>query len=211
MGDRFALISGVPTAGKSSLSDAIETTQSGFTHIPLDRYIRPVPESHTFLEWVRTPSCIAWDHLREHVRILESGQPCYTPRPDWADGQGKWISAGGRLEDGPGRRMEPADIGYLLPGTHSFTFATDAASAVLLFLDVPDRVVAERLTGKEHDVPRATEIVKERLGTNPDVIRSQASQADLIMPGTWARSKQVSQFLAFFEQFFGDGAGGGAA
>ncbi|MFG1691657.1 hypothetical protein ACGF5M_05845, partial [Gemmatimonadota bacterium] len=205
-----ALISGVPTAGKSSLCDAIEATQSGFTHIPLDRYIKPVPESLTFLEWVRTPGCIAWDHLRDHVRILESGEHCYTPKPEWDDGRGEWISAGGRLEDGPGRRMEPADIGYLLPGTHSFAFPSEAGSAVLVFLEVPDRVVAERLTGKEQDETRATEIVRERLGTNPGLIRSQASLADLVMPGTGDRSKQVSQFLGFFERFFEGGAGGGA-
>ena len=211
MGARFALISGVPTAGKSSLSDAIEATGPGFTHIPLDRYIKPVPEAHTFLEWVRTPACIAWDHLREHVRILESGQQCYTPRPDWDGGRGVWISAGGRLEDGPGRRMDPAQIGYLLPGTHSFAFSPEAGSAVSVFLEVPDRVVAERLTGAKHDERRAAEIVKERLGTNPDLIRNQASLADLVMPGTGDRSQQVSRFLEFFERFFEDEARGGTA
>ncbi len=57
--------------------------------------------------------------------------------------------------------------------------------------------------------PPLAEIVMERLGTNPDVIRSQASLADLVMLGAGERSKQVSQFLEFFERFFEGGAGGG--
>ena len=205
---KLALISGVPGAGKSSLSDAIESTRSGFTHIPLDRYIKPIPESLTFLEWVRTPACIAWDQLRDHFRILESGEPCYTPKPDWKGGRGEWISAGGRLDEGPGRRMEPAEIGYLLPGTHSFAFPTESGSALRVFLEVPDRVVAERLTGEEHDEARSAEIVRERLGTNPDVIRCQAPLADLTMAGTLDRSKQVSHFLEFFGRYFEGGARG---
>ncbi len=208
---KFALISGVPGAGKTSLSAAIVSTQSGFTHIPLDKYIKPVPESLTFLDWVRTPACIAWDQLREHIRILESGDPCFTPKLDWEGDRRKWISEGGRIDDGPGRRMEPADIGYLLPGTHSFAFPTDSGSALKVFLQIPDRVIVERLWKKEHDDAAAAEIVRERLGTNPNVIRAQASLADLTMAGTGDRAKQVSQFLEFFERFFSGRANGGAA
>ena len=105
--------------------------------------------------------------------------------------------------------MEPADIGYLIAGTHSFAFPTPSGSAFRVFLQVSDQVVAERLTGNGLDEAGASEIVREHFGTNLDVIRAQASLADLTMAGTGDRSKQVSEFLEFFGRFFGDGVSGG--
>ena len=40
----FILISGLPGAGKSTFADAVESLKLGFIHLPLDKYIREVPE-----------------------------------------------------------------------------------------------------------------------------------------------------------------------
>ena len=115
----IVLVSGIPRAGKSSLCDAIEASGAGFTHVPLDRYVRPVPPLRTFLDWIATPACIAWDHLRSHIALLEAGVPCYSPRPNWENGWRTWVSGGGALESGPGRRMNPANIDGILGQAHT--------------------------------------------------------------------------------------------
>jgi hypothetical protein len=200
---RVALISGVPRAGKSSLCDAITERHDGFTHVPLDRYVQPVPRGLTFLEWIATPACIAWDHLLGHIAILESGSPCYTPRPDWDGGWGEWISDGGALTDGPGRRMEPARVGYLIPGTHAFAFPASAGPAVWIFVQAPEHVIAERLSGVAHRGERASQVVREWLGDNPRLILEQEPMAELIIDGTAPRAEQVEQFLSHSASFFG--------
>ena len=200
---KFALISGVPRAGKSSLCDAIMEREPGFTHVPLDRYVRPVPRSATFLEWIATPACIAWDHLLAHIAILESGSPCYSPRPDWEGGWGDWISEGGAIPDGPGRRMEPARLGYLLPGTHAFALPSSAGPAVRIFVETPEAVIAERLSGVPHEGEEATAVVRQWLGDNPALILDQARSAHLIIDGTAPRPLQCSRFLDFCSTFFG--------
>src|SRR5687768_10442924 len=110
-----ALIFGLPQAGRTSLADAVEAEISGFTRVPLDRYIRPIPAGATFLEWLADPRCIGWEDLVSHLQVLESGRICYSPRQDWAN-RGVWVSQGGAIESGPGRRMKPASSGYLLAG-----------------------------------------------------------------------------------------------
>jgi hypothetical protein len=204
---RFALISGVPRAGKSSLADALVASHPGFTHIPLDRYVRPVPRSATFLEWIATPACIAWDHLLAHIAILESGRTCYTPRPDWDGGWGDWISEGGAIADGPGRRMEPARTGYLVPGTHAFAFPASAGPAVRIFVETPEEVIAHRLSGVAHRGDQASAVVREWLGDNPRLILAQAPLAGVIIDGTAPRKDQVAGFVESFGAFFGLGSG----
>ena len=115
------------------------------------------------------------------------------------------------MEDAPGRRMLPADIAYLLAGTHSFGFAPERGSVAKVFLQVSDRVVAKRLTGEEHDEAGSAEVVRQQLGTNPDLIRSQAALADLRMPGTGDRPRQVSDLVEFCDHFFEPTSAGGAA
>lgn len=192
----------MPRAGKSSLADAIVERHPGFTHIPLDRYIRPVPQRSSFLDWVATADCIAWSHLLDHIAILESGRTCYTPRPDWTDGRGEWISSGGALPNAPGRRMEPATTGYLIPGTHAFVFPESAGSAVRVFVDTPEHIIAERLSGKPARGPQVATIIHEWLGENSRTILDQASAADLVIDGTVEREIQVRQFVERFRSFF---------
>jgi len=200
---RFALISGVPRAGKSSLCDAIEKNVAGFTHVPLDRYVLPIPKPLTFLEWLRTPDCIAWEHLREHISVLESGRHCYTPRPDWDGGWGQWISNGGPIDSGPGRRMEPAAVGYLIPGTHSFSFPAKDENVVRIFVETPDSVIAERLIGEPQQAQCVSRLILDRLGTNPEVIKRKAALADFEIDGTASRENQISLFGELFAHYFG--------
>lgn len=190
------MVTGIPRAGKSSLCDAIESSSLGFTHIPLDRYVLPVPSSTTFLEWIASPSCIAWDTLRKHVGILEAGMPCYSPRPDWDNGWTQWLCEGGPIAYGRGRRMEPARVGYVIPGTHAFALA-DTIDAARMFVETPDVIVTERLLRVRVDPGRATAILNERLAPNLASIRSQRARANLIIDGTANRSNQVARFSDF--------------
>jgi hypothetical protein len=192
----FVLVTGIPRAGKSSLCDAIESSSLGFTHIPLDRYVMPVPSSTTFLEWIASPSCIAWDTLRKHIGLLEAGMWCYSPRPDWDNGWTQWLCEGGRIADGRGRRMEPARVGYVIPGTHAFAFP-DAIDAARVFVETPDVVVAERLMRSRVDPDRATAILNERLAPNLESIRSQRACAQLVINGAANPSIQVARFREF--------------
>lgn len=126
---RYLLISGVPSAGKSTLADRLEHSDAGFTHVPMDHYIRAVPSDTTFRQWVRTPRCVDWALMDAHLEILRSGRVCYSPRPDWSRG-GVRISEGGPLRDGPGRRMHPSLVGYAIPGTHAFSAPASCKPAV---------------------------------------------------------------------------------
>jgi hypothetical protein len=200
---RFALISGVPRAGKSSLSDAIVARHPGFTHVPLDRYVIPVPASQSFLEWIATPACIAWDRLLAHIAILELGSHCYTPHPDWKDGRGEWTSDGGAIAHGPGRRMEPARVGYLVPGTHAFAFPASVGPAIRIFVDTPEDVIAQRLSGGRERGERAKATIRKWLGANPQLIAAQAPLADFVIDGTVGREEQLARFMKKAGAFFG--------
>lgn len=199
----FVLVSGIPRAGKSSLCDAIEASGVGFTHVPLDRYVRPVPPSRTLLDWIATPACIAWEHLRAHIALLEAGVPCYSPRPNWEEGWRNWVSEGGALEVAPGRRMSPAGVGYLIAGTHAFAFPEHADGAMRVFVETAEDVVAERLTGTRVDRLRARVLIRERLAANIDDILSQAHVADCTIVGTVDRPAQVRRFRTCYAQFVG--------
>ena len=205
MQPRFVLVSGVPRAGKSSFCDAVEGAGLGFTHIPLDRYVLPIPEPLTFLEWLRTPACIAWDHLRNHIAILHSGRVCYTPRPDWKGGRGEWLCEGGAIESGPGRRMEPGRVGYLIPGTHAFSFPSQTGAAGRLFVETPDSVIAARLAGRPVEEEDVATTIHGRLGDNPRVIKHNSSLADARVDGTASREDQIEFFGSFVRDFFGKG------
>ena len=192
----IVLVTGIPRAGKTSLCNAIESSLRGFTHIPLDRYVRPVPDSVTFLDWIASPSCIAWDTLRMHIALLEAGRPCYSPRPDWENGWTQWLCQGGSIADGLGRRMEPARVGYLIPGTHAFALP-DAIEATRVYVETPDVVVAERLTHTRVDPAQATRVLSERLARNLEYVRSRLACADLVIDGTADSSGQVARFFEF--------------
>ena len=69
----YILVSGVSRAGKSYFCDALSEARPQFTHVPLDKYIKPVPPGFSLSEWFFTPACIDWDLLQTHLDILQSG------------------------------------------------------------------------------------------------------------------------------------------
>ena len=194
----IVLVSGIPRAGKSSLCDAIEASGAGFTHVPLDRYVLPVPSPRTFLDWIASPACIDWDRLRAHLEVLESGLACYSPRPDWEDGWRGWRSEGGAIVDGPGRRMEPARTGYLVAGTHSFELRE---GAMRVFVQTPFEVGAERLTGSRAGAAGARALVLGRLAPNTAGIARGAGRAHLVVDGTAERPAQLRRFMDAHARF----------
>jgi hypothetical protein len=185
------LVSGIPRAGKSSLCDAIEASGAGFTHVPLDRYVRPVPMSHAFLDWIADPACIDWPRLRSHLDILRSDAACYSPRPDWENGWRGWRCEGGAIPRGPGRRMEPARSGYLIAGTHAFALG----AGMRVFVRTPDVVVAERLMGARLDAAGAYAVIRDRLAPNLAEIARGAETAHLVIDGTARRRTQLRHLL----------------
>jgi len=194
--DPVILVSGIPRAGKSSLCDALEGSDLGLTHVPLDRYVLPIPRGTTFLNWIAQPRCIAWRHLMSHLEILSSGAPCYSPRPDWENG-GEWLSDGGSIPAGPGRLMRPARVAYLIPGTHAFAFPHDELTVARVFVETPDTVVAQRLLGQTLDPAHAAAVLTERLAPNLEEIRAGQASADLVLHGDADRAVQVDQFRGF--------------
>jgi uridine kinase len=200
----LTLVSGIPRAGKSSLCDAIEASGTGFTHVPLDRYVRPVPAGQAFLDWIASPDCIDWDRVLAHLAILDAGVPCHSPRPDWESGWRSWISEGGALTTGPGRRMEPPRGGYLVAGTHAFAFpaAPRAHRATMqVFVETPDDVVATRLTSRRVAPHEARAVLHSLLAPNTPMIRRAVHAADLVIDGTAARPVQVRRFLDAHARF----------
>ena len=197
----LTLVTGIPRAGKSSLCDPIEAAGAGFTHVPLDRYVLPVPAGRAFLDWIAAPECIAWDHLAAHLALLASGAPCYSPRPAWEQDWQAWVSAGGALDTAPGRRMEPAAAGYLLAGTHAFACPPGLAPmlrpTLRVFVRTPVVTIAERLTGERLAPTAARAVVRTRLAANTAQILRVRRRADVVLDGTAERPVQLQQFLAF--------------
>jgi hypothetical protein len=183
----------LPRAGKSSFCDYLEKSGAGFTHISLDRYIRPVPAGLTFLQWVAAPSCIAWDHLASHLDILESGKVCYSPRQDQTP-QFNWISEGGAIPNGPGRRMEPAVEGYLLAGCHAWALPFDTALRLRAFVQTPLQVIADRFEGSPVERSRVPEVLDRYIAAAEPILKQEAL-SNVILDGTAPRENQVAVFL----------------
>ncbi len=163
--------------------------------MPLDRYVLPVPAGQTFLAWIATPVCIAWDQLITHLALLASGVPCYSPRPAWERDWREWVCAGGALAGGAGRRMEPAAAGYLLAGTHAFACPPQTLPTLRVFVRTPLVVVAERITGRRADRRAARALVRARLSPNTAALLRERRWADVIIDGTADRPAQVRRFL----------------
>ena len=187
------LVSGVPRAGKSSFADFIEDTDGRFTHVPLDKYILPVPESSDFLSWVRYPTCVDWDLLSKHMDLLLSGSSCRTPQVSW-DGDGQRVSDGGLNDSTVGRLMRPADLGYLMVGTHSFSYRSQH-NVVRVFIETPLQVVASRQMGSEIAVEQTNAVIEEHFGPNPGDILAQKRFAEVTISGTLGRREQYEALL----------------
>jgi RNase adaptor protein for sRNA GlmZ degradation len=100
--------------------------------------------------------------------------------------------------------MEPPRAGYLVAGTHAFTFpAAPRAHRVTMqvFVETPDEVVAERLTSRRVAPEQARAVLHDQLAPNTPTIRRDAQAADLIIDGTAARPVQVRRFLDAHAQF----------
>ncbi len=186
----LVLISGLPRAGKSSFADRLEREQ-GFTHVPLDRYIKEVSTGMAFLDWVATPACIDWTLLGLHLDHLRQGRSCFAPQPDWQKG-GKRVSQGG-LECG-GRRMSPSTYGYVIPGCHAYRIPEPGAHVYKIFMQTPHGVIAERISRRSVSESEAPDILDQNLSKNWRTIEAYAEEADLILSGTVSPSSQMKKF-----------------
>jgi len=193
--EKYLLITGIPSAGKSTLADCVENSNIGLTHVPLDKYIRPVPTGTIFLNWVRDPYCIDWTLLNEHIAILQSGTVCYTPRPDWSIG-GVRVSLGGALTVGPGRKMKPSEVGYAIPGTHAFSFSIQPGKALRVYVETADEVIASRLANRSVAEADAPDVIAKYLGDNPTPLRSLRAEADVIVSGNTPCTEQLAPIRA---------------
>jgi uridine kinase len=190
----IVLISGLPRSGKSSFADRLEV-EKGFTHVPLDRYIKEVPIGMTFLEWVATPECIDWPLLGVHLDHLGQGNPCFTPLPDWQQG-GKRKSQGGLK--GGGRRMNPALCGYVIPGCHAFRIPGPRESVYKVFIKTPHPTIAERISRRPASEQEVHGILDKHLSKDWRTIETYSEEADLILSGT---DDPQSQMRSFVDQF----------
>lgn len=186
------LVSGLPRAGKSSFAHAVESLHGGYTHVPLDKYIREVPEGSSFLAWVASPHCIDWPLLQTHLQRLANGQACFTPAPDW-NNRGKRRSAGG--SQAGGRLMKPAARGYLLPGCYAFHFSVSHTRIYRVFIRTPRSILAERLTGGLVGEADVTRILDQHLSANWQEIEAYSHKADLVISGVEAAQAQVQVVL----------------
>ncbi len=193
------LVSGIPRAGKSSFADVVEQSSLCFSHVPLDKYIMPIPSGETFLRWVREPSCIDWGLLMDHLNLLFSGQVCFTPKPNWSQ-SGRRISDGGAIDYGPGRKMPPSKLGYTIAGTHAYSLPDLKCKCVKVYIDVPDEVIASRLEGHPVSSEKAGETILKHLSDNPDPLRSLSSHADLLIDGDTTREKQLERLKMYLTE-----------
>jgi len=194
--DKIILISGIPSSGKTSLAKAIQFSELGTTHIPLDKYIMHVPKGRSFLDWVRYPSCIVWVLLYKHLDILRSDRPCFAPQPDW-NNSGNRLSSGGMF-DGSGIKMEPCNNGYCIPGTHAFSFNDAHATMLRIYMDTPYEVIASRLEKRTIDSDEeANRIVEKCLGDNLSVLETDREKADHIISGILPHDEQIKNIKTF--------------
>ncbi len=185
------LIAGIPRAGKTTLAQNIEESALELTHVPLDSYIMPVPEGVSFLEWVKTPKCIDWSLLQNHLEILTNGKHCFSPKMNW-HGKTYRVSEGGNIENGLGKKMTPNRTGYLLPGTHSFSFLFSGWASLRIYINTPDETLASRLEGKKVVSEAAGNVIAKHLGDNPNPLRLLERQADYVINGTLNKKEQIS-------------------
>lgn len=175
----YILISGLPRAGKTTIADALAAV--GYTHVPLDRYIRRMPEGVSFLEWVSSPACIDWDLLSHHLSALQQGQVVEAPAdwgPTWAEGGLSYTDGG----NGRRRVMHPSTKGYVVPGCYSFHVQADEREVLRVFVSAPRATIAERIVGAV-SVDSAEGILDVHLSQNWRDIESYADQAELVLSG----------------------------
>lgn len=185
-------ISGLPGAGKSSFADAVTSLEDGYTHVPLDKYIREVPEEISFLDWVSLPECIDWLLLRTHFQRLNSGMACFTPAPDWRN-RGKRKSDGG--SESGGQLMKPAARGYLLPGCHAFQFREPQCTVFRVFIKTEHSILAQRLAGHPVEADRVEHTLDHHLSSNWREIEAYGDASDLTISGIDQPTLQVRKLL----------------
>lgn len=184
---RILLVSGLPRAGKTTLALKYARHNRRCSHLPLDKYIRPIPEAMDFLAWVALPECIDWGLLDEHLRLLASGQPCHPPSPDWSR-RGARRDAGGKT--GHCQPVVPA-AGCIIPGCHTFSFATSGHATSRIFVKTGRDVIAQRLM-EGACAGAAEEVLNARLSANWRDIESWERHADLVISGTSDRAAQLA-------------------
>jgi len=80
---------------------------------------------------------------------------------------------------------------------------------VRIFLETADHVIAERLQDARVEPGEVRQVLLDRLGSNPAVIKAEAAKADYTMSGAQTREAQLARFAAIVAEFFGQ-AGDGA-
>ena len=175
---QLLLLSGLSNAGKSSFADFLEAQGLG-THVPLDKYFLPVPESVTFLEWVQSPASIDWGLLQAHIHRLSEGNECYSPAFDgWASGQR--LCEGGDLKHKESRLMKPNGLG-IVAGCLSFEYPGSSNVLMKVFVQTEFKTIANRLgfAGKGS----VGEFLTQRLSSNYLRIAKYEDTADLSVSG----------------------------
>ena len=191
------LISGLPRSGKSSFADALESYNDEFTHTPLDKYIKEIPEGISFLDWVDTPECIDWSLLTVHLQYLRNGCECFTPSPDW-NNCGKRRSEGGQHKGG--RLMRPAKLGYIIAGCHSFRIPEIQDGGYRIFIETPHAVIAKRIIGRPVYNGEAELVLNNNLSKNWRKIEKYSREADLMISGTDDRQSQIGMFMEAYNK-----------
>ena len=191
------LISGLSRSGKSSFADELVSFNNKFTHVPLDKYIKEVPEGISFLDWVELPQCLDWPLLDLHLKYLENGFDCFTPAPDWNE-HGKRKSDGGLYSGG--RLMKSAEVGYIIPGCHSFRMPESSERKYKIFIDTPHSVIAERIAGRTISTEMIYSILENNLSKNWRNIEEYSSEADLVLSGIENRQSQIRTVIEFFHK-----------
>lgn len=186
------LISGLPRSGKTSLADALAA--SGFTHVPLDRYIRRMPAATTFLDWVASPTCIDWPLVSQHLDTLSGGRQLVAPSgwgPTWGEGGLRM----GAADSGPQRLMKPSSLGYAVPGCYAFDLASSSRQVLRVFASAPRRTIAERALGRPVPGEDVDLVLDEQLSANWREIEKYAKRADVVVSGLDAHEVQVEAVL----------------
>ena len=89
--------------------------------------------------------------------------------------------------------------GYVIAGTHVFSLPDIEGHRIAVFVDVPDAVIASRLTGAPVDPLRVDQVISDHLDDNPVPLRVLQARADLVIDGTRPHDEQVESLRAFLE------------
>ena len=177
-------MSGLPGAGKKTFAQAIEARDIGYSCLPLERYLMPVPAHTTFMGWVSDFECIDSRRLQLQLGELFAGQAVTTA-------PGVELAEPARVADCPGVFVTPAALGFIIPGTHAFSVRHDGVETVKVYVEVSDEALASR--------ERSRRGLRQTLGPYVDKLESLRQDADLVIRGDGMVEVQVDAFISFMD------------